>query len=115
LTVYVNRGSKNHLGSGSQKSLARIIAGVCWHRLGYAMKNTILDRSTVNLAVVALLTLLFAGCAVESPRTENLSMGATAAHMRTGGRVIEQTDYLQPDPSDSPEFYQWGDRKNVWD
>ena len=71
------------------------------------MKNTILNRNTVNLAVVALLTLLFAGCAAE-----NLSMGTTAAHMRTGGRAIEETDDLQPDPSDSPAFYQWGDEKN---
>jgi type IV pilus biogenesis protein CpaD/CtpE len=72
------------------------------------MKNTILNRNTVNLAVVALLTLLFAGCAAE-----NLSMGTTAAHMRTTDPAIAETDDLQPNPSDSPKFYQWGDMKNV--
>jgi hypothetical protein len=110
LTGYDNGESENYLGGGSQKSLAHVIAGICWRRLGYGMKNTILNRRTVNLAVVALLTLLFAGCAAE-----NLSMGTTAAPVRTDGRAIQEADYLQPNPSDSPEFYQWGDRKNVWD
>ena len=43
---------------------------------------TMLNRSTIHLAVVALLTLLFAGCAV-APKTENLSVGATSMHSRT--------------------------------
>ena len=41
-----------------------------------------LNRSTIHLAVVALLTPLFAGCAV-APKTENLSVGATSMHSRT--------------------------------
>ena len=73
------------------------------------MKNTILNRNTVNLAVVALLTLLFAGCAV-APKAENLS--GAAAYLRTVSPATEETDDLQPDPSDSPAFYQWGDQKN---
>ena len=71
------------------------------------MKNTIVNRSRVNLVVVALFTLLFAGCAV-APNAENLSVGITARHMRTGGPAIEEADDLQPDPSDSPEFTRWG-------
>jgi hypothetical protein len=78
------------------------------------MKNTIVNRSRVNLVVVALFTLLFAGCAV-APNAENLSVGTTARHMRTGGPAIGEADDLQPDPSVSPKFFQWGDRKNVWD
>lgn len=70
------------------------------------MKNTILNGRTVNLTVVALLTLLFAGCAVE-PQTANLSVTTTAAYMRTDGPATGETDDLQPDPSDSPEFTQW--------
>jgi len=77
------------------------------------MTNTTLDRSRVNLAVVALFTLLFASCAV-APNAEKLSTGTTARHTRTGDLAIGENDGLQPDPSDSPKFYQWGDRKNVW-
>jgi len=66
------------------------------------IKNRILSGGAVNLTVVAFSTLLFAGCAV-APKTENLSMAATAAHMWAGF-----PDALQPDPSDSPEFIQWG-------
>ena len=44
--------------------------------------STMLNRSTIYLAVVALLTLLFAGCAV-APKTENMSVGATSMHSRT--------------------------------
>ena len=73
------------------------------------MKKTILNRSTVNLAVVALFALLFAACAVESPNAGNLSMGTTAAYMRA-----TFPEPLQPDPSDSPEFTQWGAKKDLW-
>jgi hypothetical protein len=66
-----------------------------------------LNRVTVNLTAVAFLTLLFAGCAV-APKTENLSMGTTAAQIRTGF-----PDDLQPNPSDSPEFTQWGAKKDL--
>ena len=43
---------------------------------------TMLNRSPIHLAVVSLLTLIFAGCAV-TPKTENLSVGATTMHSRT--------------------------------
>ena len=43
------------------------------------MKNRRLSGGTVNLTVVAFLTLLFAGCAV-APKAENLSMATAAAH-----------------------------------
>jgi hypothetical protein len=76
------------------------------------MKNTIVNRSRINLVVVALFTLLFAGCAV-APKGENLSVGTTAVHMWTGGPAIEEADDLQPDPSDSPEFSQWGSRNHL--
>jgi hypothetical protein len=100
-------GSKTHLGSGTQKSLTRATPGMYVHRDGNGMKNTKLSRSTLNLAVVALLTLLFAGCAV-APEGENLSMGTTAAHTRVAFPYS-----LQPDPSDSPEFTQWGSKKDL--
>jgi hypothetical protein len=73
------------------------------------MKNTMLNQRTVNLTVVALLTLLFAGCAV-TPNAQNVSVATTAVHKRTGG-----PDTLQSDRSDSPGFNQWGVMKNVWD
>jgi hypothetical protein len=66
------------------------------------MKNRILSGSAVNLTVVAFLTLLFAGCAV-APKAENLSMATAAAHTRA-----DFADDLKPNPSDSPEFTQWG-------
>ncbi|HEY1477960.1 MAG TPA: hypothetical protein VGF37_09780 [Chthoniobacterales bacterium] len=68
------------------------------------MKNfiTMLNRSTIHLAVVALLTLLFAGCAVV-PKAENVSMATTAANMRA-----DFPDDLQPNPNDSPGFTPWG-------
>jgi hypothetical protein len=66
-----------------------------------------LNRSTIHLAVVALLTLLFAGCAV-APKTENLSVGATSMHSRTDGSAIGEADDLQSNPSDSPGFTPWG-------
>jgi hypothetical protein len=72
-----------------------------------------LNRSTVNLTIVALLTLLFAGCAVESPRTENLSATTAATYLRTVGPAKGNTDDLQPNPSDSPEFYNWGSEKDL--
>lgn len=72
------------------------------------MKNTTLNGSTFKLTVVALLTLLCAGCAV-APKAENLSMATTAAHTRA---VFP--DDLQPNPSDSPEFTPWGAKKDLW-
>jgi hypothetical protein len=66
------------------------------------MEKTMLNRRTVNLTVVALLTLLFAGCAV-APKAENLSMATTATHTRA-----RFPDDLQPNPSDSPGFTPWG-------
>jgi hypothetical protein len=59
------------------------------------------------------LTLLFAGCAV-APNAENLSVATTAAHMRTNGPAIVETDDLQSNPSDSPGFTPWGPPKNIW-
>jgi uncharacterized lipoprotein YajG len=76
------------------------------------MKN-MLRRSTLNLTVVALLTLLFAGCAV-APKAENLSVATTAAHMQTSSLAIVEPDDLQSSPSDSPGFTPWGPLKNVW-
>jgi hypothetical protein len=76
--------------------------------LGCSMKNTMPNRRTVNLTVVALLTLLFAGCAV-APNAENLSVATTSVYVRRGG-----PDGLQPNPSDSPEFTQWGAKKDLW-
>jgi hypothetical protein len=84
------------------KSVTRAIAGIRLHWLGYGMENTMLNRRAVNLTVVALLTLLFAGCAV-APSAENLSVPTTGLHMRTGG-----PDDLQSNPSDSPGFNEWG-------
>jgi len=69
------------------------------------MKNTILNRSRVNLVMVALFALLFAGCAV-APNAENLSAGTTTRHMQTDDPAIGEADGLQPDPSDSPKFFQ---------
>ena len=70
-----------------------------------------------------MLTLVFAGCAVE-PTTENRSVvttaaylgtgGPTAAYMRKGGPAIEKTDELQPNLSDSPGFTQWGAKTDLW-
>jgi hypothetical protein len=40
------------------------------------MKKTLLNRATINLTVVALLTLLCAGSAVASSKTENLLLSA---------------------------------------
>jgi hypothetical protein len=72
------------------------------------MKNTMPNQKTVNLTVVALLTLLFAGCAV-APKAENLSMATTTAYTRAAS-----ADDLQPNPSDSPEFTHWGAEKDLW-
>jgi hypothetical protein len=69
-------------------------------------KNRILSGGTVNLAVVAFLTLLFGGCAV-APKAENLSMATAAAHIRA-----DFAGDLQPHPSDSPEFTPWGPDEN---
>ena len=66
------------------------------------MNNTLLNGRTVNLTVIALLTLLFAGCAV-APKAENLSMATAAAHIRA-----DFADDPQSNPSDSPEFAPWG-------
>ena len=77
------------------------------------MKNTMLKRRTVNLTVLALLTLLFAGCAVQ-PITENPSVATTASYLQTVGPAKGKTDDLQPNPSDSPEFYHWGSEKDLW-
>ena len=77
------------------------------------MKDTMLNRRTVNLAIVALLTLLFASCAVESPTTANLSASTAATYLQTVGPAKANTDHLQPHPSDSPEFYQWGAEKDL--
>jgi len=72
------------------------------------MKRTMLHQATVvNLTVVALLTLLVAGCAV-APKTENVSMATITAHTRAAF-----PDALQPNPSDSPEFTQWGAKKDL--
>ena len=68
---------------------------------------TMLNRSTIHLAVVALLTLLFAGCAV-APKTENLSVGTTSMHPRIDRLAIEEADDLQNNPLDSPGFKPWG-------
>ena len=75
------------------------------------MKNSPLNRSTFKLTVVALLTLLFAGCAAESPSAGNLSFGA---QMRTGGPATQKSDDLQSNPKDSPEFIHWGSSKDLW-
>ena len=55
--------------------------------------------------MVALFALLFAGCAV-APNAENLSAGTTTRHMQTDDPAIGEADGLQPDPSDSPKFFQ---------
>lgn len=60
-----------------------------------------------NSIVIALLTLLFASCAV-GPKTENLSVGATSMHPRTDDSAIVEADDLQSNPSDSPGFTPWG-------
>ena len=88
------------------KSVTRAIAGIRLHWLGYGMENTMLNRRAVNLTVVALLTLLFAGCAV-APEAENLSMATVAAHIRA-----DFADDLQPNPGDSPEFTPWGSHED---
>ena len=54
------------------------------------MKNTTLNRSTFKLTVVALFTLLCAGCAV-APQAENPSTAMTTAHTRAA-----VSDDLQP-------------------
>ena len=85
------------------------------------MKNTILNRSTVNLAVVAISTLLFAGSALAA-KPENQSEATTAAHMRTGASAAHMrkvdpakgnTDNLQPNANNSPEFTQWGPQTDL--
>ncbi len=60
-----------------------------------------------NFIVVALLTPLFADCAV-APKTENLSVGTTSMHSRTDGSAIGEADDLQSNPKDSPGFTPWG-------
>jgi hypothetical protein len=75
-----------------------------------AMKNSTLNRSTFKLTVVALLTLLFAGCAAESPSAGSLSFGA---QMRTGGPATQKSDDLQSNPKDSPQFIHWGSSKDL--
>ncbi len=76
------------------------------------MKNTMLKRRTVNLTVLGLLALLFAGCAVQ-PITENPSVTTTASYLRTVGPARGKTDDLQPNPSDSPEFFHWGSEEDL--
>jgi hypothetical protein len=101
LFLYVKTGSENHDDSSRRKSLIRGTAGIRLHWLGSGMKNTMLNRRTVNFTVVALLTLLFAGCTV-APDAENPSVAMTAVNTRTAG-----PDHLQSNPSDSPPFNQF--------
>jgi hypothetical protein len=95
---YLKRGSENRHDSSRRKSLTCATAGIRLHWLGYGMKNAMLNRRTVNLTVVALLTLLFAGCAV-APNAENPSVASTA--------VTGSPDHLRSNPSDSPGFNQF--------
>jgi hypothetical protein len=101
LFLYIKRGSEHHDDSSRRKSLTRATAEIRLHWLGFGMKNTMLNRRTVNLTVVALLTLLFAGCAV-APNAENPSVASTAVHTQTGG-----PDQLRSNPSNSPGFNQF--------
>ena len=72
------------------------------------MKRTMLHQATVfNLTVVALLTLLVAGCAI-APKTENVSLAIITTHTRAAF-----PDALQPNTSDSPEVTKWGAKKDL--
>jgi hypothetical protein len=79
---YLERGSKNHLACGTEKSPTCAIAGVRSCRIPLRMKNMLLKQTSIYLAVVSLFSLL--GACATSTSTDARKPPLTASRDSSG-------------------------------